>query len=101
MIASYSMRFVSIENYAICKQKFEEKYGFLKRKETDIFGSKKIDFYNDQDPKWSYETYFYYLPQKLPMPLFQECHSCNESEHRYSINDYVIEQEGYEVGYLV
>ena len=100
MTASYSVRYVSSEHYAIYKQKFEEKYGRLKSKITDIFGNTKTEFYNDQDPTWSYETYFYHLPQKLPMPLFIESHSVDEFEHRYMINDYLIDQEGYDVGYI-
>ena len=96
----YSMRYVTIEHYAIYKQKFEEKYGRLKSKITDIFSNTKTEFYNDQDIKWSYEDYFYHSTQKIPMPLFIEFHSDDSLEHKYMINDYLIDQEGYDVGYI-
>ena len=100
LITNYSIRFATLEDYAICKQKFEEKHGNLKSKVTDIFGSTKTEYYNDRDLKWSYESYFYHHPQKLPMPLFVECHSSDEIEHIYMINDFVIKEEGYDVGYI-
>lgn len=99
----YSMRFVSQEDYAICKQKFEEKHGRLMRKQETRAIVECIEWYHDTDEKWSYETYAYHKSAKLPMPLFSE-YSYYDSEecgeiHQYMINDYVISEEGYNVGY--
>ena len=99
----YSMRFVTLEDYAICKQKFEEKHGQLSKKTEKRAIVESINWYNDEDQKWSYDLYAYHKSNKVPMPLFMEHHSPygkNGETHQYLINDYVIFEEEYDVGYI-
>ena len=99
----YSMRFVNLEDYAIYKQKFEEKHGRLYKKTEKRAIVESICWYNIEDEKWSCNLYAYYKSNKIPMPLFMEHHSPygkNGETHQYLINDYVISEEGYDIGYI-
>lgn len=91
MIALYSLKFVSMVNFLVIRQRFEMKYGELKRKDIDIFGNHHTEYYNDEDLKFSYKTYYYSKEQDTPMPLFISEYTADYSQNKFMVNDIIID----------